>query len=305
MRRSQSAWTLARVACLAALFACEPARAPAPEPASPAVEPPHQAPGHPTAGRRRNRANRPPFEVFAAASLREVMTELGAAFEAQGRPRVVLNFAGSNVLAQQLVASPRGEVFVSADDQWVRFLRERGHVEPDTEIVVAGNTLAFVAHPSASYALADVAALPSLGFTHLSLADPEAVPAGRYAKAYLASVPARGGSVWDAVRARVAPAADVRAALALVATQSDVVGVVYRTDARAAAVRVLHEVPVERLPSPVRYTAVAIAGRERIPLCRAFLDFLRSTEGQAVFLRHGFLPAPAPSVAPAPPVPAP
>jgi molybdate transport system substrate-binding protein len=232
------------------------------------------------------------IEVFAAASLRDVMADLATLSASHGEARITFNFAGSNVLAQQLAASSRGDVFVSADDQWVAFLETGGHAEPGTRAVVASNTLAVVAHPASTFALTSIEALSALSFAPLSLADPGAVPAGRYAKAYLASVRSPRGTVWDAVASRVAPTADVRAALALVATQEDVVGIVYRTDARAGNVRVLLDVPPEALPSPVRYTAVAVRGRSRLPASRAFVALLLSPEGQAVFARHGFLPSP-------------
>lgn len=238
-----------------------------------------------------------PLEVFAAASLREVMTDVRDAFTAQGNPGITFNFAGSNVLAQQIAASTRGDVLVSADERWVNELVASGHVDADTRETVASNTLVLVAHPRAPYTLASPEALVALGFRHLALAEPESVPAGRYAKAYLTSLRAREGTVWDAVRARVAPAADVRAALMLAATQEDVIGLVYRTDARAASVRVLYDVPPATLPTPIRYIAVAVRNRPRPELAARLLALLSSAEGQSIFARHGFLPPPAPVAA--------
>jgi molybdate transport system substrate-binding protein len=234
------------------------------------------------------------LEVFAAASLRDVIADFGEAFVSQGHPAITANFAGSNVLAQQIRASSRGDVFLSADDQWVNDVIASGHAEPTTRAVVASNSLVIVAHPASAFTLASAEALPALRFAHLSLADPTAVPAGRYAKAYLSSLRARRGTVWDAVAARIAPAADVRAALAVVASQQDVVGIVYRTDARAARVRVLFDVPQAALPSPVRYTAVAIRNRHNDAAARAFLALLASSAGRGIFERRGFLPPPGP-----------
>jgi ABC-type molybdate transport system substrate-binding protein len=57
------------------------------------------------------------LEVFAAASLREVCGDLTPLFRARN-PGVELRFdlAGSNLLAEQILASTRGGVFLSADD---------------------------------------------------------------------------------------------------------------------------------------------------------------------------------------------
>lgn len=277
--------------------------------ATPAPEPGH---GNGRDRARRNAGFNVPLLVFAASSLRDAMQEIGPAFTASGRPVVEFNFAGSNVLEQQLESSDRGEVFLSADERTVDALAAHQVVAEGTKTHFLSNTLSIVAHPTSTYTLTDPSTLGSLGFAHLSMADSDAVPAGRYAKAYLSSLTTPRGTVWDAVQARVAPAADVRAALAVVAAQADVVGVVYRSDARAAAVRTLYEVPPASLPTPVAYYAVAVARRARIPLATAFVQYLTTPQARAVFERHGFLapvaapqPAAIPAPPPAPPTPQP
>lgn len=266
-----------------------------------------------TQNEQRNLGRRVPLLVFAASSLRGSLEEVGALFHAQGRPEVRFNFASSSALARQLEASSEGEVFVSADESWVDHLAERGRVAPGTRRYVLSNTLAIVAHPSSTFTLDDPARIGTLGFDHLSIADPDSVPAGRYARDYLRSLRMGPRTAWDTVSARVAPASDVRAALAVVATQADALGIVYRSDARTARVRVLYEVPVDALPTQVRYTAVAVAGRERTPLATRFVTFLTSDEARSVFERHGFIlppiaetaavaaPAPSPVEVPLPP----
>src|SRR3546814_4696341 len=70
---------------------------------------------------------------------------------------------------------------------------------------------------------------PALGSGRLALADPDAVPAGKYAKAALTHL-----GVWRGVAAKVAPAENVRAAMALVERGAAPLGIVYATDARAS-----------------------------------------------------------------------
>src|SRR5687767_8622465 len=58
--------------------------------------------------------------VYAAASLRESLEELGKAFEQQSGNKVTYNFAGSNELAKQIVAAPgAADVFLSAAENWM------------------------------------------------------------------------------------------------------------------------------------------------------------------------------------------
>ena len=229
-------------------------------------------------------------DVFAAASLRDVAGELAAEFEDRHPIEVVFNFAGSNTLAQQIVAAPRADVFLSADSQWVDFLDGAGRTFPGSRRDVFSNRLVLIAHRDAVVEIDEPRDLATAEYRFLALADPEAVPAGRYAKASLERVIVDGGSVWDAVSGRVAPTFDVRAALALVESDPEILGIVYRTDVLAAKkVRSLYEFPpLDELP--IHYCAVLIAGGGHPQAARAFLDFLQTPAAAAIAERHGFVP---------------
>ena len=122
----------------------------------------------------------------------------------------------------------------------------------------------------------------ALGRGRLALADPAAVPAGRYAKAALTAL-----GVWTGVAARVAPAENVRAAMALVERGATPLGIVYATDARASkAVRVVGIFPASTHP-PIRYP-VALLTASRHREAAGFRAFLLSKQGRAIFTRHGF-----------------
>jgi molybdate transport system substrate-binding protein len=118
----------------------------------------------------------------------------------------------------------------------------------------------------------------------LALADPELVPAGRYARSWLE----RAG-VWDAVRSRVVPTLDVRAALGAVESGAVDAAVVYGTDAALArASRVAHEVPGGDTPT-ISYSAAALAGRPSLDAARRFVAWLGTDRPAVVFRRAGFL----------------
>jgi molybdate transport system substrate-binding protein len=124
--------------------------------------------------------------------------------------------------------------------------------------------------------------LAELGEGRLALADPAAVPAGKYAKAALESL-----GQWQAAEAKVVPAENVRAALALVERGEAALGIVYATDAIASdAVEVLETFPEGSHP-PIRYPAAVLAG-SRHAEAAGFLEFLRSDRARAIFAKHGF-----------------
>ena len=122
-----------------------------------------------------------------------------------------------------------------------------------------------------------------LGDGRLAMGDPDHVPAGRYAKAALERL-----GVWRTVADRVAGAADVRRALALVARGEAPYGIVYATDALAEdRVTVAGIFPEDSHP-PIHYT-VAVPAASAHPQAGAFLEFLWTPAARAVFEARGFV----------------
>jgi molybdate transport system substrate-binding protein len=227
--------------------------------------------------------------VFAAASLREVMQELGDAFEREHTSGVRLNLAGSNVLARQIVAASGADVFVSADDRWMDQVEAAGRVIEGSRRAILANRLVVVAPASSDWRMDEPADLATLDFAHLAIADPDAVPAGRYARAFLSGVALDEGSLWSALADRVVPTVDVRAALALVEADPSTVGIVYRTDAAAAPrTRILYEVAGDATP-PIRYYAARIERADAPAAARRFYELLFSPGARDIFARHGFV----------------
>ncbi len=230
--------------------------------------------------------------VFAAASLRESLEELGTAFEKETGTRVVFNFAGSNDLAHQIAAARGMDIFLSASEAWMDTVQNAGRLVPETRRDLLSNTLVMVARTDARWRVDGPCALASLPFEHLSLGDPDAVPAGTYARKWMQSVRCGGRPLWDAVSARVAPAPDVRAALGVVLADPDVIGVVYRTDQLAFAqrTRVLFEV---KDGPPIRYVVAQVAEGKNPEGARRFREHLAGNEAARVYAAHGFARVPA------------
>lgn len=223
--------------------------------------------------------------VLAAASLTESMTAAAAAWAAKGHGRPVCAFAASSALARQILAGARADLFVSADEAWMDVVERRGLIAPGTRAAFLGNRLVVVRpRGSRGGGGAGVPLAALLGRGPLALADPDSVPAGRYARASLERLGA-----WGAVAPRVVRGESVRAALAFVERGAAPFGIVYATDARASArVEVVRVLPEASHP-PIRYPLArlrASASGEAEP----FRRFLLGGEGRAIFRRFGFLP---------------
>ena len=223
--------------------------------------------------------------VFAAASLKGPLDEAVAAFEAESGIAVTISYAGSNALAKQIEEGAPADLFISADEAWMDDLAAKGLVRPESRADLLANELALIAPADSALTIAPApgfALAAALGDGRLAMADPDAVPAGRYAKAALIAL-----GVWDAVAPRIARTENVRAALALVAAGEAPAGIVYVTDARAEPkVKTLGVFPAGSHPAILYPAALTTAAR---PEAAAFLAYLRGPAATAIFAKAGFL----------------
>jgi molybdate transport system substrate-binding protein len=221
--------------------------------------------------------------VFAAASTTETVQAVARAYEEARHVHVVCSFASSATLAKQIEQGAPADLFLSADGKWMDYLAQRQAIVPASRSDLLANALVLI-----SPAARPVAAMTEKGFPiagaftgRLAIGDPASVPAGIYAKEAFTAL-----GWWPALEGRLAPTADVRAALKLVELGECDLGVVYATDARASsAVAVVATVPAG-LHAPIRYPVALTATAS--PAAAAFLAYLREPAAQAVFTRAGF-----------------
>lgn len=223
--------------------------------------------------------------VLAAASLQESLGAAADVWAQRGNRRPVISFAATSALARQIAAGAPADLFIAADQEWMDDLDRRGLIAPRTRATLLGNRLVLVAPQASAVRLTLAPGAPllrALGTGRLAMADPDSVPAGRYGRAALERL-----GLWRAVGPRVVRAENVRAALALVERGAAPLGIVYATDARAAAgVRVVAQFPAASHP-PIRYP-IARLRRSTDLQAEAFRRFLLSAEGRAIFRRYGF-----------------
>jgi molybdate transport system substrate-binding protein len=225
--------------------------------------------------------------VFAAASLTDALREASALWRQQGHPAPTLSFGASSTLAKQIAQGAPANLFASADVKWMDFLDQKSLIAAGTRRNLLGNSLVLIvpadrpAHVDLTNGDAIAHLLGDVG--RLAVGDPAHVPAGLYAAQAL-----RHLGVWDALKSRLAPAADVRSALLLVERGEAPAGIVYATDAAASRrVAVAGTFPADSHDPIVYPFAVVKAGDT--PQARALLDFMAGPQAVAVFARHGFL----------------
>ena len=221
----------------------------------------------------------PSVLFFAAASTQDAVREICSRFEARSQVPVTLNFAASSTLAQQILAGAGSDLFLSANVRWVEEVMTQGRGSRRRDLL--GNRLVVIAPAASGLQLRKPSDLLDSKIVRLSLADPEGVPAGIYAREALRTL-----DLWQSLQSKVVRGSDVRQALFFVERGEAEAGIVYSTDLRISeAVRPLLEFD-SALSRPIVYPLVLMKSPGEA--ARRFFEYLFSPESVEVFRRFGF-----------------
>jgi len=223
--------------------------------------------------------------VFAAASMKNALDDVDAAFTKQSGIKVVASYDASSALMKQIEGGAPADIFASADLKWMDYGSQKKLIKDDSRVNLLGNVLVLIATKDAKIDKVtigpgfDLAKLAGDG--RIATGDVQAVPVGIYAKAALQKL-----GIWDSVEPKMAMAANVRAALTLVARGEALLGIVYATDAKVEpGVKVVGTFP-ETSHDPIIYPVAATASAK--PDATPYLAFLRSSAAKSIFESYGF-----------------
>ena len=237
------------------------------------------APPHPVVARERS------IIVFAAASMKNALDDVDDAFTKQSGIKVVASYDASSALMKQIEGGAPADIFASADLKWMDYGSQKKLIKDDSRVNLLGNVLVLIATKDSKIDKVtigpgfDLAKLAGDG--RIATGDVQAVPVGIYAKAALQKL-----GIWDAVEPKMAMAANVRAALTLVARGEAPLGIVYATDAKVEpGVKVVGIFP-ESSHDPIIYpVALTVTAK---PDAAPYLAFLRSQAAKTIFESYGF-----------------
>jgi len=222
--------------------------------------------------------------VFAAVSLSEALKECASNYQQESGDTVSFSFGGSNDLARQIDAGAPADLFFSADEAKMDFLEKKGRLLAGTRRSILSNSLVIIEPKGAPGKLSEPTQLADNSFVHaLALANPDAVPAGIYAKEYLKKI-----KIWEKISAKVVPTENVRACLAAVESKNVDAGIVYKTDALISKeITVVYEVPASESPQ-ISYPLAVIKESANAQPAERFAEYLESREAAKIFEKHGF-----------------
>ena len=180
------------------------------------------------------------IRISVPASMTDAMKELIAQFGASGKHApIVTNYGPSGTLAKQIVEGAPADLFISANQKWMDYLREEKQIDPATEKILAANTLVFVGMKNPAITkMADI-----VGLKQIAIGSPKSVPAGEYAVQAMEKA-----GIYKQLEEgkKLVMAKDVRQALTYADRGETDGAFVYKTDALMATQAViLFEVPQE------------------------------------------------------------
>lgn len=226
--------------------------------------------------------------VFAAASLQETLTELGAQYMADHENvTVTFNFDSSGTLKTQILEGADCDVFISAGQKQ---MNELGDLPVDrfdilenkvALAVPAGNPRNIQSYDDMKKALLEGKILLAMGN-----AD---VPVGQYTQNILTFFGLREEDL--AEKGVLTYGSNAREVTTQVLEGAVDCGIIYATDAFSAGLTVVDTATAE-MCGQVIYPAAVMRSSRHQSAAQAFLDYLMSDIADAVFERVGFTPIP-------------
>ncbi|TXI10025.1 MAG: molybdate ABC transporter substrate-binding protein [Polynucleobacter sp.] len=220
--------------------------------------------------------------VSAASSLTNAFKELAQDFEKQNGVKVLLNFAASGQLAQQIITGAPVDVFASADQETMDRLSEKQLIHSKDRINFASNELVVVVPVAAKSGLTKLEQLNSPTYQRAAIGLPASVPVGKYAQMVL-----QKQGLWLAIEAKMIGAQNVRQVLDYVARGEVDAGFVYATDAAIMRdkVKVAMHVPTDK---KILYPMAPIVTSAQYSVAQKFTAFVQSEKGRAILKKYGF-----------------
>jgi len=123
--------------------------------------------------------------VFAAASLKNALDEIGTKCERIQPHTVHFNFTGSSQIVRKVVAGAPADLLITANALWIDEAAARQAIMTYSRFHLASNRLVIASVSREEIELTQKSLQSTLGSGHIAMALVDSVPAGMYGKAAL------------------------------------------------------------------------------------------------------------------------
>lgn len=226
--------------------------------------------------------------VFAAASMQETLTQIGADFEAEhAGVEVVFNFDSSGTLQTQIESGAVCDVFLSAGQQQMDALT---CVKAGSRVDLLENQVVLAVpegNPAGVADLSDMAQRLQAGTLFLAIGNAD-VPVGQYTLHLFEYFGLEEAAL--AELGCLTYGSNVKEVTTHLSESAVDCGIIYRTDACSARLTVVDTATAE-MCGRVIYPVAVMEGSACPELAQEFLDYCRSDAAMAIFQSVGFVPA--------------
>ncbi|MCZ4695075.1 molybdate ABC transporter substrate-binding protein [Ancylomarina euxinus] len=225
------------------------------------------------------------LNIFAAASLKDVLSNTAEIYKKKTGIELSLNFASSGILARQIEQGADVDFFFSANRDWIDYISKKELLLASSKLELAQNKMALIV-PEGSK-LRDFEnfrpeIIASLFDGRIAIGDPNHVPAGKYAQEIL-----KHHNIWQILKNRALPCKNARETLLMVEMGEVELGIVYLSDAKKSKkVRCIYEFE-ESDSSPILYYSAHRTNPNS--MVQDFQNFLKRPESKRIWKDYAFI----------------
>ncbi|MDA7026032.1 molybdate ABC transporter substrate-binding protein [Bacillus sp. CLL-7-23] len=222
--------------------------------------------------------------VSAAASLKDVLTELASKYEKEHENvKIRFNFGSSGALQQQIEQGAPVDLFFSASEDKFNKLVSNDLISQNNSVKLLKNDLVLIVPKGKTQEIKNFKELTKDSVGKLAIGIPESVPAGKYAKETLSNL-----HLWNQVQSKFVYGKDVRQVLSYIETNNADAGFVYQTDALASDQIEIVDIAKNNLHSPIIYPLGIVKNTKHRRQSDEFYQFLQSDQAIEAMEKYGF-----------------
>lgn len=232
-----------------------------------------------------NAQNKNEIIIFAASSLTDAVKEIGANYQAITGVKITYSFASSALISKQIEAGAPADIIMTADSDWMDYIQNKNLIQTKTRTNLLGGHLVLIAPKSDNPNLTIAPNFPIAQYLgpqgKIAIANPDYVPAGKYAKSSLIKY-----GVWDKIADNIIRTENVRMALNYVARGDAKLGIVYKSDAFVEKnIKIIAEFP-DNSHQPIIYP-IALSSKANSNAI-GFYNYLKSPYAMGIYGNFGF-----------------
>lgn len=222
--------------------------------------------------------------ISAASSLTDILNEAKMEYEkAHPDVKITYNFGSSGKLVQQIQSGAPTDLFVAASKSYMDQLETKDLIDKATRGNIAANEIVLIGNKEKTSTVQTFQDLSKLTNQKVAIGNPDSVPAGKYAEEVM-----KHFNELDVVKKSFVMGSDVRQVLTYVESGNAELGVVFASDALTSTKVKVLATSDATWHTPIVYPSAVLKGSTHKDVAASFLEFLKGSNGKALFKKYGF-----------------